>query len=179
MATVWGAASGRLLQGVEHLKRLQLIPDDFGDNMDQNRRDDNGNEGTGRKHPLDINTNFEFGSDILATSNKVNINGCVCGNGARPKVKSGKFVKSHINIIWQEVRPHTAVSRNYAKWVGFDQLEFDAFVAGESKIIHSMLCNDDSQSQALGRVRVLTLVAHWVCRMKNWALVQSLYHGGN
>ena len=73
----------------------------------------------------------------------------------------------------QEVWPHTAVSKKYFKRASFDQLEFDAFVAGESRILYTMVTNRDPE--VVGRLRVLTLVSHWMGKTKNWPLIRSLY----
>ena len=50
----------------------------------------------------------------------------------KPKVKSGKYVKSNINIKVQEQWPHLNVLREYVRRTTFDQLDFETFVAGET-----------------------------------------------
>ena len=94
---------------------------------------------------------------------------CGCN---RSQVKSGKFVKTSLAIQRQEMWPHTTVSKKYAKRSTFDNLEFDAFVAGETKIIGNLLASGEP---AVGRIKVLSLVAHWMCRTKNWPVVWGLY----
>ena len=96
-----------------------------------------------------------------------------CGNANKTKIKSGKFMKSHVNIVKQEVWPHTVVSKKYFKRASFDQLEFEAFVAGESRILYTMVADGDPD--VVGRLRVLTLVAHWMGKTKNWPLIRSFY----
>ena len=89
------------------------------------------------------------------------------------KVKSGKYARVNINLQRQEVWPHTTVSKKYAKRTTFDNLEFEQFMAGESKIIFNMLAQENTE--AMGRLRVMTLVAHWQCKCKNWPIVRNLY----
>ena len=54
------------------------------------------------------------------------------------KMKSGKYVKSNISIKRQEQWPHLNTLKKYCKRVQFDQMEFDAFIAGETRIIYNM-----------------------------------------
>ena len=98
--------------------------------------------------------------------------GCVHKAISGP-VKSRKFVKSNVNLQRQEVWPHTAISKKYAKRTTFDNLEFEAFVAGETKIIHAIVGAGDPNG--MGRLRVLTLISHWMCKVKNWPVVRTLY----
>ena len=53
----------------------------------------------------------------------------------------------------------------YLKRTSFDLIDYDAFMAGETKVIHSMLTQGDLF--AVGWVRVLSLIAHWVGKTKN------------
>ena len=59
------------------------------------------------------------------------------------------------------------------KRVSFDNMDFESFVAGETKIVHSMLMSGDES--AVGWLRVLTLVAHWLCKTRHWPTVRGLY----
>ena len=84
-------------------------------------------------------------------------------NGDKSKLKSGKYAKTNINIKIQEQWPHMNTMRKYCKHTSFDQMEFDAFVAGETRVI--LGCEDDSIAQAC--LDFLSRVAHWVCRSKD------------
>ena len=167
--------------GISHLRNLGLLPDKAGksvievtdlDDLDddedillQDIMDEPG------KNPLKINANFDFNKTVADEC------GCTNGNG-NVKVKSGKYAKSNIRIVRQEVWPHNAVSRKYVKRCAFDSMEFEMFVAGESKTIYGMLHNrgDKEQTeQGLGRLRVLTLISHWMCKCKNWPMIKGLY----
>ena len=99
---------------------------------------------------------------------------CMGAQSNLKNTKSGNYVKSSANIVRQEVWPHTVVSKKYAKRTGFDNMEFNAFVARESKIIHTMLGNGDFNATT-GRLRVLTLVSHWLCRVKNWTVIRNMF----
>ena len=46
----------------------------------------------------------------------------------------------------------------------FDSLEFEAFVAGETRIIHNMLSKEDYSG--VGHLTVLTLISHWYGKTK-------------
>ena len=86
-------------------------------------------------------------------------------------MKSGKYVKTNVNIKVQEQWPHMNVMRKYSRRVVFDALEFDAFVAGEMKTILQM---GDRQA-AQRRLEFLCKIAHWQCRAKDWTLIRGLY----
>ena len=94
-----------------------------------------------------------------------------CSIGDKVNIKSGKYAKNNISIKVQEQWPHMNVLRKYCKRTVFDQLEFDAFVAGETRIIASMT----DGAQARGRLEFLSRVAHWLCRCKDWNVVRGLY----
>ena len=66
-----------------------------------------------------------------------------CGCGGKIMVKSGRHAKCNVNLQRQEVWPHTAISKNYVRRITFDSIEFDAFTATETKIIHSILKKGD------------------------------------
>ena len=63
------------------------------------------------------------------------------------------------------------VSRKYCKRTVFDQLEFEAFIAGETRVIHGM----QDYQQAKGLLEFLSKVAHWLCKCKDWNTVRGLY----
>ena len=159
-------------KGVRHLKRLGLVPEKFGPRTEKEEMARAMDEGRG--NPLKASFNVDRlveGSDvdsIGARETKVD-----CGCGAHLKVTSGKFAKSNVNIIRQETWPHTAVSKKYIKRTSFDSMEFEAFVAGETKILYNMLLGGDPDVR--GRLRVLTQVAHWMGKIKNWPTIRALY----
>ena len=152
--------------GVEHLKRLELVPGGFGKKAAP-VYDVNMSGQTGRNEHLCFDDKIDYDVEQVQPSGE-----CACGN-THSKIKSGKFAKSNLNIVRQEQWPHTAVSKKYIKRTSFDALEYEAFVAGETKVICLMLAQGDANG--LGRLRVLTLIAHWYGRTKNWSMIKSLY----
>ena len=69
--------------------------------------------------------------------------------------------------------PHTAVSKKYIKRTSFVLLDYKGFIAGESKVIYFMLARGDANG--IGRLRVMTLIAHWFTKTRNWQAIKSLY----
>ena len=95
-----------------------------------------------------------------------------CSNGVdKSKLKSGKYVKTNVGIKVQEQWPHMNVLRKYCKRVAFDYMDYEAFVAGETRIILQM---EDSR-MARGRLDLLCKISHWLCRSRDWPLVRGLY----
>ena len=92
-------------------------------------------------------------------------------NSMKNKIKSGIFAKSNVNLVREEALPHLRVLKTYAKRTTFDQLDFENFVAGKSRII--LLTTDADQVN--GRLRVLCMVAHWMCRCRGWSTIRCLY----
>ena len=135
------------------------MPDRFGHRTQVKEQEDMDRQSqvkAGRKNPLHIETQFNFDLDderVASNERKVEKVDCACG---KVNVKSGKYAKSNINLIKQEIWPHTAVSKKYMKHTAFESLDFEGFVAGESKIIHAMLVRDSNCNRAIGRLRVLT-----------------------
>ena len=91
--------------------------------------------------------------------------------GTKQKVKSDKYAKCNANLIQKECWPHISVLKKYTQRVPFNQLEFNAFVARKTHTIYMMI---DTQV-ALGRLRLLSRIAHWQCHSKNWGQIHSLY----
>ena len=89
----------------------------------------------------------------------------------KSKIKSGKFVKTNIDLIRHEQWPHLNMLRRYTKRTSFDNMDFEAFVAGETRIIGHM----EDTAKAAGRLSLLSKLAHWLCRSKDWLLVRGLY----
>ena len=171
--------------GIPHLRKLGLLPDkagltvpepeivvdDLEDDEDILLQDIMDNPG---KNPLKVTTNFEFDNEKLED--------CACNIVPNQgKLKSGKYAKSSVKVVKQETWPHNAVSRKYVKRNTFENMEFETFVAGETKTIYSMLStsniatNNSTVKEGLGRLRVLTLISHWLCKSKNWGLLKGLY----
>ena len=111
-----------------------------------------------------------FNYKVQDTEKGTEVVDCACG---KSKVKSGKYAKSNTNLVRQEVWPHTAISKKYMRRSTFDNLDFEGFVAGETKIIYSMLMNSDQNG--IGRLRVLMLISHWYGKTRQWNLVRSLF----
>ena len=94
-----------------------------------------------------------------------------CSSGEKQILKLGKYVKTNIKIKLQEQWPHLNVLCKYAKRTTFENLELDAFIAGETRTIINM----QDKQLANGRLRFLSLLMHWLCRCKDWGLVKSMY----
>ena len=56
----------------------------------------------------------------------------------KQKIKSGKYAKSNINLVKENTWPHVGILKKYTKRTSFEQLDFESFVAGKTKIILSM-----------------------------------------
>ena len=69
------------------------------------------------------------------------------------------------------------VSKKYIRRPTYDNMDFETFVAGESRIIYSMLCKMTERGRATGRLRVLVLMSHWYAKSRNMALIRTLYEG--
>ena len=87
------------------------------------------------------------------------------------RIKSGKYVKSNIDLKIQEQWPHLNVMRKYAKRTTFEQMDYETFIAGEVKIILNM----EDRLAAKGRLEFLCKVAHWMCKARDWNNIKSLY----
>ena len=142
---------------LKHLPDDQMIPAKWGGLPKETER---------RKLKEDI----QQSTWLLTEEGKLETNTCV-GCIEKMKIKSGKFVKSNIGIKRQEQWPHVNVMRKYTKRTTFDQMEFDAFVAGETRVIINMM----EKEEAMGCLKVPCRVAHWLCKCKEWGIVRSLY----
>ena len=88
----------------------------------------------------------------------------------KTKLKLGKFVKTNIDIKKQEQWLHVNVLRKYMHKCSFDNMEFEMFIAGETRVI----LNKGDNSEAHGRLQFLCKLAHWMCRCRDWGLVHGL-----
>ena len=91
--------------------------------------------------------------------------------GTKQKLKLGKYTKHNVNIVREEAWPHMSVLKKYTRRVNFDELDYEAFVAGETRTILMM----KEIKPALGRLRLLSQISHWLCCCRNWPLVCGLY----
>ena len=96
-----------------------------------------------------------------------------CHGRAKTKLKSGKFIKMNIDIKRQEQWPHVNMLRKYTRKCAFDNMDFDMFIAGETRIILNMA----DYTEAQGRLKLLCKLSHWLCKCKDWSLVLGLYEG--
>ena len=87
------------------------------------------------------------------------------------KVKSGKYVKSNINLKIQEQWPHINVIRKYTKRTTFEAMDYEVFVAGETRIILGM----KDRVAARGRLDFLCKLSHWLCKCRDWPAIKGLY----
>ena len=141
-------------QGMQHLQRMGLVPREI---PNEQERTIIQQEGIIRDHDI----------------GKLKRQGECMGCGEKPKLKSGKFVKTNIDIKIQEQWPHVNVMRKYAKKCAFDNMDFEMFIAGESRVVANMQDGPDKQ----GRLQLMSSVAHWLCTCKNWPVVRGLYEG--
>ena len=174
------------LGGIHHLRQLNMATDSMMQGIEPRTVADvyagktHPSNLTGSiKRPLDVNTNFSLkipdnGNKIVGKTDELGLISNVANQNTNTKIKSGKFAKSHTDLVRQELWPHTAVSKKYMKRTSFDTLEFEGFVAGETKVVYNMLMKGENLRR-LGRLRVLILIAHWLCRSKNWPAVRCLY----
>ena len=156
------------LTGISHLEKLRLLPrgavaqlppQDTTTNR-QNLRSELEGEEEGKK-----NSQLALGTTGCAM-----VCGCVMGKDTDKK-KSGKFAKFNKRLVREEDWPHVNVDVKYIKRVHFDNLDYETFIAGESRIIFRM--NDEKE--ALGRLRILVKVAHWMARSRDWPTIRRLY----
>ena len=63
------------------------------------------------------------------------------------------------------------VLRKYTRKATFDNMEFDMFVAGETRII----LNIREPAEKQGRLNVLCKLSHWMCKCKDWQVVRGLF----
>ena len=162
--------------GIDHLKKLDIIPDNFG------RRTSLLEEAARQEQPLNMNRINTHGNSKCTHELHYNNQSRQIDQGdegdetlqvVRPKVKSGKYAKTNINIMRQETWPHTTVSRKYAKRTTFDNLDYETFIAGETTTIAKMLSRRDDE--ASGRLNVLNAISLWQCKTRNWPMVKNLF----
>ena len=92
-------------------------------------------------------------------------------DGEKGKLKSGKYAKNNLNIKKQEQWLHMNLLHKYVKQCSFDSLDFEQFVAGETKTI--LLLED--RNVAFKRLELLSKLAHWLCHCRDWMVVKGLF----
>lgn len=164
--------------GIQHLKRIGMLP---GYGMDREpslgqlpRQGLVGEEGEGPQEWDQLSQREEAGKMGGGEGTKAAPVDKPCtGDKEKVKVKSGKFAKSHVDLKREESWPHVNVMRQYVKRTTFEQMDFEAFVAGETRIINAMW--NGEPVRARGRLRVLCKVAHWLCKCRDWSAVRGIY----
>ena len=163
--------------GYSHLRRLDLLPQDMMHLADEEQRRRGPPQypvGEAGRNSLNINTMFDYTQD-LGKHNCSKGEKPTCGCSNTKPLASGKWAKSHGKLLRQEVWPHMGISKKYIKHATFDTLSFKAFIAGESRIIYSMLCQQDTRERGMGRLRVMVLMAHWYAKSQNMPLIRTLF----
>lgn len=173
--------------GVSHIRRMGMLPDygipqdrtlpkqvNTGMDAQPTSMDDiNQINHMGRMEPWDhLSVHDDQGKKKLKlgeNQGKTDTN----GDGKEKRIKSGKFAKSHVDLVREEIWPHVSVLRKYSKRVPFDQLDFEMFTAGETRIISAMMHKEPEK--AAGRLKVLCKVAHWLCKCRDWPAVRNLF----
>ena len=171
-------------RGFAHIDRIGLLPTQLQHLAERDRaahghqypEGEAGNtlvqlDGPPHENPLDVNTSFQYTHRPRETEQQK----CQCTG--KTSIKTGKFAKFHNNLVRQEVWPHVGISKKYVKKPSFDSLEFEQFVAGETRIIYTMLHKADERQRGMGRLRLLVLLAHWQCKCKNWPALRAMYEG--
>lgn len=158
--------------GLQHLHRVGLVPTQVAEAVDERGRVTSGtskmpSQRTQAPPPPWADTMID--EDKEGKSKVEDIK----DEKTKEKVKSGKYVKENVALKKQEAWPHMGVLKKYARRVPFDQLDFERFVAGESRIILSMRSDEDRT----GRLKLMSLMAHWMCRCRDWPLLRNLYDG--
>ena len=179
---VGGVPTSQPLTGLQHLHQLNMATDAAMQRAGQPITTiTQAYQGKDIKpNPLCVDTSFQYGMLEKGDENKSKVTeGTGIGNregrDKDTKVKSGKFAKSHTDLLRQEVWPHSAISKKYSKRPTFDNMDFEQFVAGETKIIYSMYAREACHDRALGRLRVLILIAHWMCKTRSWQSIRAVY----
>ena len=167
------AVSGVL--GIQQLKKMGLMPTHLPDNQmvaPKQSRPPTEKERLKLREQLEGGVAGDVNNQPMLESEAGKPDAMVCsGCGEKQKIKSVKYAKNNISLKKQEQWPHLNVMRKYMRRTTFDQLEFEAFVAGETRIIYSM----EDQMEAMGRLQFLCRLTHWLCRCRDWGLVRSLY----
>lgn len=166
------------LTGVQHLKRMGILPS-YGMTMEGDASVLNlpsqGGGATGQM--VDPWEHLSVKGETGKSATHMQVEDLVVGekmkDGDKNKIKSGKFAKSHTQLVREESWPHLNVLRQYGKRCSFEQMDYETFVAGESRVVLSMMRKNTDR--ALGRLKVLCKVAHWMCKCRDWVAVKNIY----
>lgn len=168
--------------GIKHLKRMGMLPH-YGVKSETSIRKLPAQEGRKEKvaellgdDGKDMWERLTLGDDEGKDDNHLKVGDDGDGEkrlDTKTKIKSGKWAKSHKDLVREETWPHVAVLRQYAKRSTFDQMDFETFVAGETRVIMSLM--QKHHHKGLGRLRVLCRVAHWMCKCRDWQAVKTIY----
>ena len=171
-----------MLTGILHLRKLGLIPETAGkkhseieetEEEEDTQRIQAGNV-TNSNNPLRSSAQFSYDIDHKNNEGHRNCENCVSTTcNSKAKLNSGKYAKTNVGVIRQELWPHNVVSRKYSKQTSFDNMDYETFIAGEVKIIHSLWLRGDRDM--IGRLRVLMLMAHWMCKCRDWSLLRGMF----
>lgn len=97
-------------------------------------------------------------------------NSCACKH--KKKLKSGMLDKATANIEHKEIWPQKNLVEDYADAeLDFKQMQYEHFVAGESRTIE--MCND--RAQILGRLRLLRRISYLKLRGNEWPRIRTMY----
>ena len=150
--------------GADRLKQLGILPPHIDVTTGIPKQGRAPNQLEARKLQEDVHQTIQCtGNDTIP----------ICCEHSQKAKQSGKFAKTNVNIKYQENWPHVNVLKKYCKRSTFDNLEFEAFVAGETRVILQM----ENRVEARGRLKFLSQIAHWMCASKDWNMVKSLYEG--
>lgn len=164
-------AEGQPEKGLQHLKRIGVLPDYGVEGAHKEVSVKNlPRQDSGKVEPWDhLSLRGDTGKGMLVDKDEAQ---CEKGDG-KLKIKSGKFAKSHTDLVKEESWPHLNVLRQYSRRTSFDQMDFEAFVAGETRVIGAMWGRNEQQAK--GRLKVLCRIAHWMCKCKDWCAVRNIY----
>lgn len=146
-------------QGVDYLKKLGLLPPDGVWQGPPNKQERRMLVADSLDSKIDDPGKHQWALEC---------GGC---QGEKMKLKSGKYAKTNIDIKKQEQWPHLNVWRKYVCRCPFDNMDFEMFVAGETRILSCM----KDEEERWGRLNLLCKISHWLCRCKDWSVIRGLY----
>lgn len=95
-----------------------------------------------------------------------------CGCKHKKKLKSGMLDKATANIEHKEIWPQKNLVEDYADAeLDFKQMQFEHFVAGESRTIE--LCTD--KVQCVGQLRLLRRISYLKLQGNEWPCIRTMY----
>ena len=181
METYYNSKQRENLTGMGALRQMGLVPADYtGDGLEPppqlrppNAAERKKLQGDRMGAMGDVTMQPQIEGKNVTDETRCDAHVCCMARKNTSTQQSGKHAKSMPNIKRQEIWPHTQVMKKYCKKVTFESMDFESFVAGETRIIYNM----DNQQAATGRLRVLCRIAHWMCRSKDWPSIKNLYEG--